>query len=104
VFEAIGKEELGAPAQAVRLRQAVLDDTTLWAPRDQANYRALLVGALVQVGDLNQAIEHSLMILPQLGTTLTSSRVLQRLQPVRDAASAAAAAEFDAAAVALRAT
>jgi hypothetical protein len=77
-------------------------------PRDQANYRALLAGALVQTGDLNQAIEHSLMILPELGTTLTSGRVLQRLQPVRDAASAATAAEFcerfDASALALRAT
>jgi hypothetical protein len=106
-FEAIGKEELGAPAQAVRLRQAVLDDTAYY-PRDQASNRALLAGALVQVGDLDQAIHHSLLILPELGTTLTSSRVLQRLQPIRDAANAAAAAEFcerfDAAAVALRAT
>jgi hypothetical protein len=107
-FEAIGKEELGAHTQAVRRWQAVLDDTTPWAPRDQANYRALLAGALVQTGDLDQAIHHGLLILPELGTTLTSSRVLQRLQPVCDAASVAAAAEFcerfDAAAVALRAT
>jgi hypothetical protein len=62
----------------------------------------------VAVGDLDQAIDHGLTILPELGTTLTSSRVLQRLQPVRDAASAAAAAEFcerfDASARALRAT
>jgi hypothetical protein len=106
VFEAIGKEDLGTPAQAVRLYHVALDDTT-HAPRAQANYRALLAGALVQAGDLDQAIHHGLLILPELGTTLTSRRVLQRLQPVRDAASAAAAAEFcerfDASARALRA-
>ncbi|MGH3798036.1 MAG: hypothetical protein ACRDSP_24530 [Pseudonocardiaceae bacterium] len=34
------------------------------------------------------------MILPELGITLTSSRVLQRLRPVREAAGTAAAAEF----------
>jgi hypothetical protein len=106
-FEAIGKTELGATGQAVRLRQAVLDDTAK-APRDQANNRANLASVLVRTGDLEQAIHHGLLILPELGTTLTSSRVLQRLQPVRDAASAAAAAEFcerlDTAARALRAT
>ncbi|MGH3913609.1 MAG: hypothetical protein ACRDTC_09380 [Pseudonocardiaceae bacterium] len=106
-FEAIGKTELGATAQAIRLRQAVLDDNAK-APRDQANNRANLAGVLVQTGDLNQAIEHGLLLLPELGTTLTSSRVLRRLQPVRDAATTARAAEFcdrfDAAARALRAT
>lgn len=35
-----------------------------------------------------------MMVLPGLGTTLTSGRVLQRLQPVRDAAGPTAAAEF----------
>lgn len=108
VFEAQGKEALGLPAQAVRLRQAVLDDPAQEAPRDLANNRAGLAGALAQTGDLNQAIEHSLLILPELGTTLTSGRVLQRLQPVRDAAAAARAAEFcerfDAAARTLHAT
>ncbi len=107
MFEAIGKKDLGTPAQAVQLRQAVLDDTAYF-PGDQAINRSGLAGALVQAGDLNQAIDHSLMILPELGTTLTSVRVLQRLQPVRGAASAAAAAEFcerfDAAGRALRAT
>jgi hypothetical protein len=106
-FEAIGKRELGAPIQAIRLRQSVLDNTTQ-CPRDQANNRANLASVLVQTGDLDQAIHHGLLILPGLGTTLTSSRVLQRLRPVRDAASAAAAAgfceRFDAAARALRAS
>ncbi|MGH3942323.1 MAG: hypothetical protein ACRDTG_27625 [Pseudonocardiaceae bacterium] len=106
-FEAIGKTELGATTQAIRLRQAVLDDTAK-APRDQANNRANLAGVLAQTGDLNQAIAHGLLILPELGTTLASGRVLQRLQPVRDAAATARAAEFcerfDAAARALRAT
>jgi hypothetical protein len=107
VFEANGTEDLGKPAQGVRLRQAVLDDTAYF-PRDQAINRSGLAGALVRAGDLDQAIHHGLLILPELGTTLTSSRVLQRLRPVRDAASAAAAAgfceRFDAAARVLRAT
>jgi hypothetical protein len=104
-FEAIGKTDLDAPIQAIRLRQAVLDDTAK-APRDQANNRANLASVLVQTGDLDQAIHHGLLILPQLGNTLTSSRVLQRLQPVRDAASATAefCERFDAAARALRTT
>jgi hypothetical protein len=66
------------------------------------------MGRVCHILTVVQAIHHGLLILPQLGNTLTSSRVFQRLQPVRDAASAAAAAEFcerfDAAAVALRAT
>lgn len=67
MFEAHGKEELGAPAPAV------LDDTPQ-CRRDQA-------------------INHGLLILLELGTTLTSGRVLKRLQPVRDVTSAAATAE-----------
>ncbi|MGH8918138.1 MAG: hypothetical protein ACRD0H_07345 [Actinomycetes bacterium] len=46
------------------------------------------------MGDLDQAISHSLVILPELGTTLTSGRILQRLRPVREAAGATGAAEF----------
>jgi hypothetical protein len=106
VFEAIGKEDLGTPAQAVRLRQAVLDDTAYF-PRDQATNRSGLAGALVRTGDVSQAIDHGLLILSELGTTLTSARLLRRLRPVREAAGAARAAEFcerfDAAARALRA-
>ncbi|MGH3905751.1 MAG: hypothetical protein ACRDTE_16440 [Pseudonocardiaceae bacterium] len=105
VFESVGKEELGAHAQAVQLRQALLGDTAQ-VRRDQASNRALLAGALVAVGDLDQAIEHGMLILPDLGTTLTSGRVLKRLRPVREAANATTATEFcerfDAAARALR--
>jgi hypothetical protein len=53
VFEAIGKTDFGAPIQAIRLRQAVLDDTAK-APRDQAINRANLASVLVQTGDLDQ--------------------------------------------------
>jgi hypothetical protein len=104
--EAMGKEQLGAPTQAVRLYQNVLDDAAR-SPRDQAWYRARLAGTLVQAGDLEQAIAHGLTVLPDLGTTLTSGRVLENLRLVRAAAGAAAAADFcdrfDAAARALRA-
>lgn len=46
------------------------------------------------VGDVARAIAHGMMILPELGTTMTSGRVLRRLRPVREAASTARAAEF----------
>lgn len=92
-YEAMGKAQFGAPAQAARLYQVVLDDTAR-SPRDQAYYRALLAGTLTQTGDIDQAISHGLLILPDLGETLTSIRVLRELRPVREAAGAAAAAEF----------
>ena len=92
-YEAAGKARLGSPGQAAKLYHAVLDDTAR-SSRDQACQRASLAGTLVQAGDLDQAISHCLMILPDLGTTLTSGRVLQRLRPVREAAGAAGAAEF----------
>jgi len=69
-------------------------DDSSRTPVDQAIARAGLAGGLVQVGDLEQAIAHGLMILPELDTTLTSSRVLQRLRPVHEAAGGPAAAEF----------
>lgn len=57
-------------------------------------------------GELDQAIVHGLMILPDLGTTLTSGRVLRNLRPVRETADTTTAAEFcerfDTAARALR--
>ncbi len=92
-YEAMARAQLGAPAQAVRLYHVVLDDTAR-SRRDQAYYRALLAGTLVAAGDPAQAISHGLMILPDLGTTLTSVRVLRELRPVREAAGAAGAAEF----------
>ncbi|MGH3908886.1 MAG: hypothetical protein ACRDTE_32590, partial [Pseudonocardiaceae bacterium] len=85
---------------------AVLDDSTR-SPRDQAYYRALLAGNLVASADPEHAIHHGLLILPVLGSPLSSARVLRELRPVRDAASGTAAAEFrerfDAAARTLRA-
>jgi hypothetical protein len=49
---------------------------------------------LVQAGDYDEAISHSLTLLSDLGTTMTSVRVLRELRPVRDAAGAADDAEF----------
>jgi hypothetical protein len=92
-YEAMARAQLGAPAQAAGLYQTVLDDTAR-SPRDQACYRALLAGTLVQAGDLKQAISHGMAILPDLGTTLTSVRVLRDLRPVREAAGAADEVEF----------
>lgn len=92
-YEAIARAQLGAPAKAARLYHAVLDDAAR-SPRDQAYYRALLTGVLVQAGDCEQAINHGLEVLHELSTTLTSVRVLRELRPVREAAGAAGATEF----------
>jgi hypothetical protein len=92
-YEAMARARLGAPAQAAWLYHAVLDDTAR-SPRDQAYYRALLAGTLLETGEPEQAISHGLTVLPDLGTTLTSVRVLRELRPVREAAGAAGAAEF----------
>ncbi len=105
-YEALGRAQLGGFPQAVRLHEAVLDDTTR-SRRDQAYYRALLAGGLVAAGDVEQAVHHGLMILPELGSPLASVRVLRDLRPVRAAATGTRAEEFrdkyDAAAQALRA-
>ncbi|MGH3907835.1 MAG: hypothetical protein ACRDTE_27195, partial [Pseudonocardiaceae bacterium] len=96
---------LGAPARAVRLYQSALDNSTR-SLRGEAITRSKLAEALVEAGDLDQAIAQGLMILPDLGTTLSSGVVLQQLRPVREAAGATAATEFcerfDAAARTLR--
>ena len=103
--EAAGNRHLGASARAVRLYQSALDDSAR-SPRDQAITRSKLAETLVHAGDIDQAIEHGLTILPGLGTTLTSGRVLRNLRPVREAANPTTAAEFcdrfDTAARALR--
>lgn len=91
--EATARARLGAPDRATQLYHAVLDDTAQ-SPRDQAFYRALLAGALVQAGDHDQAICHGLAVLPELGTTLTSVRVLRELSPVREVAGVVGAEEF----------
>ncbi|MGH3940592.1 MAG: hypothetical protein ACRDTG_18535 [Pseudonocardiaceae bacterium] len=104
-YEAAGRAQLGAPAPAAQLYHAVLDDTAR-SPRDQAYYRTLLAGTLVTAGDYDQAISHALAVLPDLGTTLTSGRILRDLHPVREAAHKTGATDFcnrfDAAARALR--
>jgi hypothetical protein len=92
-LEATGKAHLGSPAQAAKLYHTVLADTAR-SFRDKACQRASLAEILVQAGDLDQAISHGLLILPDLGTTLTSGRVIQRLRPVRAAAAAAGETDF----------
>lgn len=103
--EAAGSGHLGAPVRAVRLYQSLIGDAPR-SPLGQAIYRSKLAETLVAVGDLGQAIEHGMTILPGLGTTLTSGRVLRNLRPVRNAAEGTPAAaefcdQFDAAARAL---
>jgi transcriptional regulator with XRE-family HTH domain len=92
-YEAMGYDQLGKPGRAARLYRGVLDDADR-SPRDQAYYRARLSGALLEDGDRIQAIDEGLAILPDLGERLTSTRTLNELRPVREAAERVAAEEF----------
>lgn len=107
-YEALGRTQLGAFGQALRLHATVLEDTTR-SPRDQSYYRALLAGSLIAAGHTEQAIHHGMRILPLLGSPLTSARTLRELRPLREAATGSAGAaefceRFDTAARTLRAT
>jgi transcriptional regulator with XRE-family HTH domain len=111
-YEALGHEALSrlhghAFDKAVDLYRTVLADPTRTA-RDQAYYRARMAGALLDQGDLQQAIAEGTALLPLMsGGQMTSTRSLVELQPLRAAAERAAAEEFcaryDAAAQALTA-
>jgi hypothetical protein len=92
-YEAMGYDQLGEPGRATRLYRGVLADAGR-SPRDQAYYRARLSGALLEDGDRMQAVDEGLAIRPDLEEWLTSTRTLNELRPVRDAAARVAAEEF----------
>jgi transcriptional regulator with XRE-family HTH domain len=91
-YEAMGSIQLGHPEQASDLYRVVLDDTER-SPRDRAYYRARLAAALTAAGDHRGGIEQGQKVLPGLGEKLTSTRVLEELRPVRQAAQAVTAEE-----------
>ncbi|GAB3971125.1 hypothetical protein GCM10029978_045720 [Actinoallomurus acanthiterrae] len=92
-YEADGRLRLGAPARAAALYGDVLADGGL-PRRNRAYYQARLAGALLDDGDRAEAIRQGLVVLPELGERVTSTRTLIELRPVRAAAEQAAAAEF----------
>lgn len=92
-YEADGRIRLGAPARAATLYGDVLADRGL-PRRNRAYYQARLAGALLDDGDRSEAIRQGLVVLPELGRRVASTRTLIELRPVRAAAEQAAAAEF----------
>ncbi|GAA4638280.1 hypothetical protein GCM10023196_095350 [Actinoallomurus vinaceus] len=92
-YDADGRIWLGTPARAAALYGEVLADRGL-PRRNRAYYQARLAGALLDDGDRTEAIRQGLMVLPELGEQVTSTRTLIELRPVRAAAEQAAAAEF----------
>jgi transcriptional regulator with XRE-family HTH domain len=83
--EALGKWDLGNPADAVELFRAnMLADRS---PRNKAVGHALLAAALLDTGDLNGAFTEGMAVLPLLGAgKIDSPRAVAKLQVVRQAA------------------
>ncbi|PPJ29619.1 hypothetical protein C5E45_12690 [Nocardia nova] len=80
--EARGLGDLGEPEKALAL--LVADEDTVEAGiRNRANYRAGLAAALGQTGDVNNAVGKGLSVLTELESTVSSTRTLRLLAPVR---------------------
>ncbi|MFI0446925.1 helix-turn-helix domain-containing protein [Actinomadura sp. 6N118] len=91
-YEAMGLQRLGGGKVADLFRDVVGDAER--SPRDRAFYRAALAGALLDGGDRAAAIDEGLQLLPDLdGGTMTSTRVLNKLRPVRAAVGAGPSSE-----------
>jgi len=84
-YEAMGAVQLHRPDDAVTLYRTVLEDNSR-SPRDRAYYRARLAAALCAAGDRHGAVVEGLEVVGDLGTRLTSTRVLNELRPVRSSA------------------
>lgn len=85
VQEAKGYTYLGDPAAAVALYRNSLDGQLM--SRNSANYRAQLAAALTANGDVAAALVEGAAVLPMLDDGhITSSRTLEMLREVRDAA------------------
>jgi transcriptional regulator with XRE-family HTH domain len=91
--EAGGRMLLGQPDRATVLYAAGLDDPGR-SRRDQVSRRAWLADALLEQGDRSQAVAEGTTVLHEFGEGLTSTRILNRLRPLRAAADRSAAEEF----------
>ena len=106
-FEAEGRLVLGQPDRATTLYAAELDDPSR-SRRDQVSRRAGFAAALLEEGDRSQAYAEGTTVLTDVGHRggLASTRILNKLRPLRAAADQADAEEFrarfDAAATALK--
>ncbi|MBF6274180.1 MULTISPECIES: helix-turn-helix transcriptional regulator [Nocardia] len=80
--ESRGLGDLGEPEKALALLVAD-EDTAETGIRNRANYRAGLAAALGRTGDINNAVAHGLSVLTELESTVSSTRTLRLLAPVR---------------------
>jgi hypothetical protein len=92
--EAEGRLWLSQPVRATALYRTGLDDSDR-SRRDQVSRRAGLAAALLEEGDRSQAFTEGITVLTDVGERgLTSTRILNKLRPLRSAADQAAAEEF----------
>jgi transcriptional regulator with XRE-family HTH domain len=93
-YEAISRVQQANNGLATALYRTVLDDPNRSAC-DQAYYRARLADALLNEGDVDQAIVEGATLLPSMtGGQMTSARSLAELRPLRTAAGRTSAEEF----------
>lgn len=79
--EALGYDHLGDGSQAIDGFAEVLNHAT--GPRNRANYRAVLAGAMARAGDATSAVGEAMQVFDVLGQTVSSKRTLAELEPVR---------------------
>lgn len=81
--EALGYDHLGDGIQAIEGFADVLNHAT--SPRNRANYRAVLAGAMARAGDVSSAVDEAMQVFDVLGRTVSSKRTLAELEPIRRA-------------------
>lgn len=88
-----GFGDLGDTQKALAL---LLNDETSEAAgaRNRVNYRAGLASAFSRTGDLDNAVSQGLSVLTELESSVSSTRTLRQLAPVRTAAAEYADDEF----------
>jgi hypothetical protein len=93
-FEAEGRLVLGQADRATELYAAELDDPSR-SRRDQVSRRAGFAAALLDEGDRSQAFTEGTTVLTDVGERgLASTRILNKLRPLRAAADQSDAEEF----------
>nr|BFE35508.1 hypothetical protein GCM10010200_077590 [Actinomadura rugatobispora] len=91
--EATGHLSLGAPGRSVEIHRNSLEDAAL-SPRNRLCAAGYLANALLQQGDVAEAIRTGLCVITGLAGGMTSARPLARLRAVRGAAERIGDVEF----------
>lgn len=81
--EAMGHDHLGDDTRAIEGFAEVLNHAS--GPRNRANHRAVLAGAMARAGDVSGAVGEAMQVFDVLGRTVSSKRTLAELTPVREA-------------------